>query len=69
MGKLLDEIIYLLAPPADFTIEIKSQMPISTAQKLALNQVFYHLISHAIKHHSHNYGYINIWASDKEKFY
>ncbi|MEM9925652.1 MAG: PAS domain S-box protein [Cyanobacteria bacterium P01_D01_bin.50] len=69
VGKLLDEVIDLLAPPEDFTIEIKSPMPILTTQKLPLTQVFNNLISNAIKHHPRQDGHIVISVLDQGNFY
>ncbi|MCJ8280785.1 MAG: ATP-binding protein [Rivularia sp. ALOHA_DT_140] len=69
VGRLLDEVIDLLAPPQDFTIEIISPMPIFTAQKLPLTQIFHNLIGNAIKHHTRQNGSIIISVQDKGRFY
>lgn len=69
VGKLLNEIIDLLAPPANFIIEIISPMPILTTQKLPITQVFHNLIGNAIKHHPRQDGKIIISVRDKGRFY
>ncbi|MGD1910985.1 MAG: PAS domain S-box protein, partial [Rivularia sp. (in: cyanobacteria)] len=67
--KLLDEVIDLLAPPKNFTIEILSPIPTLTTQKLPLTQVFNNLINNAIKHHPRQDGHIIISAKDKGTFH
>ena len=66
---LLAEIIDSLAPPPQFTIVIKGEMPTFKTQRLPLQQVFTNLISNAIKHHNHSNGFIQISAKDQGKFY
>jgi PAS domain S-box-containing protein len=68
VGELLAEVIDSLAPPATFTISVRSQMPTIITKPLLLSQVFSNLISNAIKHHPRLDGRIEIKAIQKEKF-
>lgn len=61
--QLLYEIIDAIAPPPQFNIEIKTQMPILYTEVLPLQQVFGNLISNGIKHHPRNDGKIAISAT------
>ena len=67
--QLLYEIIDSIAPPPEFTIEIKDKMPILQTEALALQQVFSNLISNAIKHHHRNDGKVTISATKDRDFY
>jgi PAS domain S-box-containing protein len=49
-GALVREVIELLAPPAEVTIEVPSQMPAVNAERVPLQQVFLNLIGNAVKH-------------------
>lgn len=68
VGTLLDDIIYLLAPPAGFTIE-KSAMPTLYTVRTPLALVFRNLIGNAIKHHHQPaQGVVQITSSDQGDF-
>lgn len=60
LGQLLNNIIDLLAPPAEFTIDIPPQLPSLQANRAALTRVLSNLISNAIKHHHQSSGRIEI---------
>ena len=49
-GALVREVIELLAPPEEAIIEVPSQMPNVTAERVPLQQVFLNLIGNALKH-------------------
>ena len=66
---LLHEIIDAIAPPPNFAIEIKDNMPVLQTEALPLQQVFSNLISNAIKHHPRNDGKITISAMKKAQYY
>jgi signal transduction histidine kinase len=66
--ELLEEIIDLLDPPADFKITI-APMPTFQTKRLFLSQVFSNLISNAIKHCDRAHGTIQITVEVKDKFY
>lgn len=50
VGALLAECRDLLAPPAEATIEIRSDMPTLLTERVPLQQVFMNLIGNALKH-------------------
>ena len=49
-GALVREVIELLAPPDEVTIEVPSQMPAVNAERVPLQQVFLNLVGNAVKH-------------------
>lgn len=53
VGALLAEVIDLVDPPQGMTLDVEPQMPILTAERLPLQQVFQNLIVNAIRHHDH----------------
>lgn len=67
--KLLEEIIYSLAPPNTFKITIASEMPVLKTHKIPLRQVFANLISNAIKHRDFAEGKITIAVEEFKEFY
>ena len=69
VAQLLGEIIDSLAPPAEFKIEIKGEMPLFKTQRLPLRQVLSNLISNAIKHHDREDGKVTISVEDQDQFY
>ena len=50
VGKLLEETIELISPPAETTVVIGAPMPVIAAERVPLQQVFMNLIGNAIKH-------------------
>lgn len=50
VGALLDEVIDLLAPAPDVTIQIQPELPVLYTERLPLRQVFHNLIGNALKH-------------------
>lgn len=69
VGDLLQNIIDSLALPPQFTIEVKTGMPILTTERLPLEQVFTNLIGNAIGHHDRTDGKIWISAQKSGEFY
>jgi signal transduction histidine kinase/FixJ family two-component response regulator len=51
ISDLLVEVVDLLAPPADFTVEFAPDLPVLNTQALLLKQVLSNLIGNAIKYH------------------
>jgi PAS domain S-box-containing protein len=49
-GALVSEVIELLAPPAEVTIQVAAQMPVVEAERVPLQQVFMNLIGNALKY-------------------
>jgi PAS domain S-box-containing protein len=64
VNRLLDKIVQVLAPPATFTIDIATPMPIFATRTQPLEQVFSHLIDNALRHHPTKMGIIEISAID-----
>ena len=62
---LLEEVIYLLAPPDGFTIHLQSELPTIVTPHTPLELVFRNLIGNAIKHHHQpEHGQLYISACD-----
>ncbi|NJM17864.1 MAG: PAS domain S-box protein [Richelia sp. RM2_1_2] len=69
VGQLLEEIIEDIAPPSNFTIEIKHPMPILNTKGMMLKRVLTNLVDNAITHHHAAEGHIQISVADKGEFY
>jgi signal transduction histidine kinase len=50
VGKLVDEVVDLLAPPDNLAIEVEGYMPTVVSERAPLQQVFLNLIGNAIRH-------------------
>ncbi len=68
VARLLAEVIDSLSPPPTFCIEI-APMPIVTANRFQLFQVFANLIGNGIKHHDRSDGSIHIAVRELEDLY
>ena len=51
VAQLVADVVDSLAPPANFTIEIATDLPTIQTKRGSLEQVFTHLIGNAIQHH------------------
>lgn len=60
VNELLVEVIDMLAPSREFTIEVQDNLPVIYTIRIQLQQVFSNLISNAIKYHDKEKGLINI---------
>lgn len=69
VAQLLEEVIDLVSPPEEFTIEIVGEMPTLFTEKIPLQQVFSNLISNAAKHHNRLDGKVTISVREQDKFY
>ncbi len=67
--QLITQIIEALAPPATFTIDIVSVMPIITTRRQSLKQVLTHLIGNTIRHHPTEMGIVKISVIDQSDRY
>jgi signal transduction histidine kinase len=56
----VSEVIDMLAPPADFRIEVVSELPVITGEPTRMAQLFQNLIGNAIKHMDKEQGRIII---------
>ena len=61
---VVKEIVSVLAPPANFKVEIQDNLPEIVADKLKLEQVFSNFISNAIKYNSNPEPFIKITYND-----
>lgn len=64
VGKLVEEIVDLLAPPPSMRIEVASDLPVLVAEKLPLQQVLQNLIGNAIKYTRRPDAHIRVSAED-----
>ena len=66
---LLHEVVHMLSLPEGAVVDIAPEMPVVSADRLRLSQVFANLIGNAVKHHAG--GRIHIWVGvqETEKFY
>jgi signal transduction histidine kinase/CheY-like chemotaxis protein len=67
ISDLLAEVVDLLAPPTDFTVEFASNLPILNTQALLLKQVLSNLIGNAIKYRRSTNNLLGDHTSDKVK--
>jgi light-regulated signal transduction histidine kinase (bacteriophytochrome) len=73
VGELLVEVVDLLAPPTDFTVEFAPNLPTINTQALLLKQVLSNLIGNAIKYRrstnnipgDHTSGKVKITVADQ----
>lgn len=69
VAALLHDVVDLIAPPPNFTIEIAADMPTIKADRLRLQQVFQNLIGNAIKHHNRPDGRVEVAVRDLGPMY
>jgi signal transduction histidine kinase len=67
--ELVNQIVFLLFPPANFTIKVADTLPTIRTRKIKLQQVFQNLISNAMKYVDKPDALIKIDAVEKEDFY
>jgi len=68
--ELIEQIITKLQVPSQFHLELATPMPVLITQKVLLQQVLYHLLSNALKHHEATHGHIMISVKElNEDFY
>jgi PAS domain S-box-containing protein len=67
--QLLTDVIKALAPPATFTINTVTPMPILHTRRQPLQQVFTHLIDNAIRHHPTRQGIVKVSAIEHSDCY
>jgi PAS domain S-box-containing protein len=66
---LLEESIDLMPVPEGFTINISQDMPMVTASRIRLGQVFANLLSNAIKYNLRPDGRVEITVEETDSFY
>ncbi|WP_309734695.1 ATP-binding protein [Chamaesiphon sp. OTE_75_metabat_556] len=68
-AQLVAEIVEILAPAPTFTISISPALPILSANRLLLSQVFANTIGNAIEHHDRTDGLIKISCQTRSDCY
>ncbi len=68
-GELVAEVVEMLAPAPTFKISIAPDLPILSANRLLLSQVFANTIGNAIEHHDRADGSISISGQARSDFY
>ncbi|MEO6289008.1 MAG: GAF domain-containing sensor histidine kinase [Ginsengibacter sp.] len=66
---LIHKVIDMIAPPADFEINITGNFPAVEMNKTSLQQVFQNLITNAIKYNDKKKGTINISCHSDTRFH
>jgi signal transduction histidine kinase len=69
ISELVEDIIFMLAPPDHIKIEIHGQMPEVQSGKIKLQQVFSNILSNAIKYNDKEEGKIDIECSEQGNLY
>lgn len=69
VGDLLKEVVDLLSPPAEATIEIAPGMPSLQTERLPLQQVFSNLIGNALKHSGRADVLVRVSVRNAGEFY
>ncbi|PTR16471.1 MULTISPECIES: Tar ligand binding domain-containing protein [unclassified Nitrosospira] len=65
VGRVIREVIELIAPPENVTIEIEAPMPTIVAEPTRVQQIFQNLLSNAIKYMDKPRGEIRIACNDE----
>lgn len=65
LAPLLAEVIDSLAPPATFRVTLPSALPTLYTNRIAIRQVFFNLISNAIKHHDRDDGHVQVAVAEQ----
>lgn len=69
VGKLLREVVELLAPPAHARVEIGADMPTVQSDRAPLQQTFLNLVGNALKHAGREDPQVRIEVSDRGAFW
>jgi len=67
--ELIHNIIDLICPPANFSIEFPDNLPIIHSEKIKLHEVFQNLISNAIKYNNKEKGQVKITFEEKKNHF
>lgn len=69
VNELVQQIAYLLFPPANVHIEILDELPTIITSKIKLQQIFQNLLSNAIKYNDKPVGLIQVGCIERDDFY
>jgi signal transduction histidine kinase len=64
-GEVLRELVEFLAPPADVTIRIASDLPVIESERVPFEQVFRNLLSNAISYRREGDAHVNVSVEDR----
>jgi signal transduction histidine kinase len=68
-NKLIENILCLLSPPKNFTVNVSPRFADITVHSMPLQQILMNLISNAIKHHDKTHGCIEVTVEDADAYY
>ncbi|OHB62210.1 MAG: hypothetical protein A2167_01705 [Planctomycetes bacterium RBG_13_46_10] len=66
LNELVPEIIDLIAPPQNITIEVENDLPVIESEKTRISQVFQNLLSNAVKYMDKPQGQIRVGCIEEE---
>jgi light-regulated signal transduction histidine kinase (bacteriophytochrome) len=69
VADLLNEVVEMLNPPAEASIEIGPGMPTIETERVPLQQVFLNLIGNALKHSGRTDTHVRVQVKDEGDFY
>ncbi|MGR9052371.1 MAG: AAA family ATPase [Gammaproteobacteria bacterium] len=69
VGRLLKDVIRMLAPPDNFRIVIGDPMPVITGETIRLFQVFQNLLDNAIKYNDKEQGRVEIECTEHDGYW
>jgi len=69
LNALIKDIIQLIAPPDNFTVNIKTPFPVIKGERARIHQVFQNLIDNAIKYNDKEKGIIDISCMTHENYW
>lgn len=69
LNKLLPEVIDMIAPPESISVSLDNELPVITAEKTRILQLFQNLISNAVKYMDKPQGKIQIGCDDDGEFW
>jgi PAS domain S-box-containing protein len=65
VGRLVHEVIDMLAPPTRFKIEVQGYMPVMVTERSPLEQVFLNLLGNAVKHADSESPLVTVSVTDE----
>jgi signal transduction histidine kinase len=69
LGKLMPEIIDMLAPPNNISVTVETDLPTIRCEETRITQVFQNLISNAVKYMDKPQGLIKVGCAEQGEFY
>jgi light-regulated signal transduction histidine kinase (bacteriophytochrome) len=69
LNKVLPEIFCEIGSPENININIENKLPVLICKKMHIRQVFYNLLSNAVRHMDKEKGQIKVGCTEKEGFW